>query len=706
MASFRSYGSSVPFTLPVGDDGSTRVEEVVLSARFNLNVGSVYVEQEIFSSEGVLQETVLQMKCPSDDNSFWILKSGSYRVFGFSNSQMEGSTVVLTPVSNGSTVQLTPPVRVKIEPGEEHVTLLSDSDDDIIPTVDLSSSTLFPFRRTLPSRASSSEGTSTLRRTTCTSSAHPLLSPSIKTTPPSIPILDVLKKTFTRFRSKSVLGDIDFNSIKIIHAKHVPQNYNGDLICILPPASTRRSSPFAGNMDGMDKQYDGHQWCKTHTSNIQNDYGLNFRRSNCVGHLQCSNEDCDYLLRNPGIRNCTEWVGSSTRAFTVNGPTPQGSTIQCKLCSTPPVCLSECNAIAYYVAGSRYIDMDRAFIHLGTHDHPVGDGVDRESMDLVYQCVASQVSKTPKATISSIQMEASKDFLSDFLFKSPEPGEKNPSLTSVMDSFAPLASPNCRNLVAGSRKVFKPNLGPIDSIMALKSNNNFKFVHDNRFPGQSKGKVFIFKMSVDLPGSGVDLVRRMQAGGDMENSWIMFDHVKRVKDWTTMACHVYDIKYCKVLTIACCDMQSEDYVAQTLFWENLNSVMAENGIQKVNFKGFMADSAGANWIAVRQVYGSGDPKEPMPDRERTCLFHWAANLDKYATKYIIPSLQYQFKQLCRDYKDSKTQEDADAKYHAIRGWWATSGATTEEGMEHLSEWLGFWHYRYRQWGGHMLLVSD
>jgi hypothetical protein len=32
-------------------------------------------------------------------------------------------------------------------------------------------------------------------------------------------------------------------------------------------------------------------------------------------------------------------------------------------------------------------------------------------------------------------------------------------------------------------------------------------------------------MSVDLPGSGVELVKRMQVGGDMENSWIMFDHV-------------------------------------------------------------------------------------------------------------------------------------------------------------------------------------
>ena len=40
------------------------------------------------------------------------------------------------------------------------------------------------------------------------------------------------------------------------------------------------------------------------------------------------------------------------------------------------------------------------------------------------------------------------------------------------------------------------------------------------------------------------------------------------------------------------------------------------------FKGFMADSAQANWNAVRIVYGGGDLTVPMEERERTCLFHW------------------------------------------------------------------------------------
>ena len=41
----------------------------------------------------------------------------------------------------------------------------------------------------------------------------------------------------------------------------------------------------------------------------------------------------------------------------------------------------------------------------------------------------------------------------------------------------------------------------------------------------------------------------------MENSWIIIDHVKRLKDWTTLVCHEYNSTYCKVLSIECCDLQ-------------------------------------------------------------------------------------------------------------------------------------------------------
>jgi hypothetical protein len=55
---------------------------------------------------------------------------------------------------------------------------------------------------------------------------------------------------------------------------------------------------------------------------------------------------------------------------------------------------------------------------------------------------------------------------------------------------------------------------------------------------------------------------QMQLGGDLENTWIMFDHVKHVAGRTTMACHAYDFSYYKMMTIIICDMQFEDIEVQ------------------------------------------------------------------------------------------------------------------------------------------------
>ena len=42
--------------------------------------------------------------------------------------------------------------------------------------------------------------------------------------------------------------------------------------------------------------------------------------------------------------------------------------------------------------------------------------------------------------------------------------------------------------------------------------------------------MFVFKMFVYLMGSDVDFVKQMQVGGNFENPWIMFDHVKCLKN--------------------------------------------------------------------------------------------------------------------------------------------------------------------------------
>ena len=95
----------------------------------------------------------------------------------------------------------------------------------------------------------------------------------------------------------------------------------------------------------------------------------------------------------------------------------------------------------------------------------------------------------------------------------------------------------------------------------------------------------------------------------------------------------------------------------------------------------------------------------MVAHERTYLFYWSVSLNKVTQKYIKPSLQFQYKQICKDYNDAKTMDNAESKYHVLRSWWLSSGIASEEGIFGLSEWLDFWHFHYRQWGGHMLFVS-
>jgi hypothetical protein len=51
-------------------------------------------------------------------------------------------------------------------------------------------------------------------------------------------------------------------------------------------------------------------------------------------------------------------------------------------------------------------------------------------------------------------------------------------------------------------------------------------------------------------------------------------------------------------------------------WHKLNKVMVENGVPKLNFKGFIANDVWANWNVVQIVYGSRDPSELMVDKKK------------------------------------------------------------------------------------------
>ena len=133
--------------------------------------------------------------------------------------------------------------------------------------------------------------------------------------------------------------------------------------------------------------------------------------------------------------------------------------------------------------------------------------------------------------------------------------------------------------------------------------------------------------------------------------------------------------------------------------------MERHDVPHPQFMGFMADSAEANWNAVRIIYGNGNPADRMEDRERTCFFHWSQSLEKHNKQYIAEEFRDQHKRLCMQYRDSTTMAEAETRYLAIRAWWVSSGAASETSLRSLDLWLAFWHFRYRQWGGFMQLVS-
>ena len=61
----------------------------------------------------------------------------------------------------------------------------------------------------------------------------------------------------------------------------------------------------------------------------------------------------------------------------------------------------------------------------------------------------------------------------------------------------------------------------MDGITKLRGVSTWAYVQRSQFLGQGDDtdKVFVFKMSEAGPGSGVDLVKCMQPGGDLEHAW-------------------------------------------------------------------------------------------------------------------------------------------------------------------------------------------
>ena len=210
--------------------------------------------------------------------------------------------------------------------------------------------------------------------------------PPLHPSPSSIrlTIVNALKLTKSRKISKSDLASIDYNNIDVCDVKYLQFFFNGDVLFLLTPVTLRVPSTYGRSMDDMDKICDGHSWCTTKTTNIQNDFELSFRRSTCARHFQCPNDYYDYVHRNGGLRNNTKWAGSTPLPFVVGNVSPTRSTIECKICRSTLMCIALCHARIIYIH-STSIGMCKACIDLSVHDNHVANDTCCELLDMTYQ---------------------------------------------------------------------------------------------------------------------------------------------------------------------------------------------------------------------------------------------------------------------------------------------------------------------------------
>ena len=258
------HGVRVPLTFRMEKDGLAIVTAQRLSLRFGFREDTIIVDEDVFdvvTSE--LTHTLGRVSQRDENNNlFWSLHPGRYRVFGLTDSQMAASTEILTP-RNSSTCTIQTPlprdVKVKLEPGLEtpivenvrfQSVITLSSDEEVSPTKP-------PPQVIVGGNVPK---------------VYPLSQDTVS-------IVPLLKQLATMPGRKNILKKIDYSVIRHERVEYLPAVFDGAVIFELPPAGHTAARSQAKSMQGMDKRYDGHVWTKTITTNITNDFGLSFRSS-------------------------------------------------------------------------------------------------------------------------------------------------------------------------------------------------------------------------------------------------------------------------------------------------------------------------------------------------------------------------------------------------------------------------------------------
>jgi hypothetical protein len=138
------------------------------------------------------------------------------------------------------------------------------------------------------------------------------------------------------------------------------------------------------------------------TTNINNSFGLSFKKARCLGHLRCLANECEKFVRII-FRNEIFWCGECTH-IPVMGEMALfsfASSFACKFYHFPLLCVANCLGQIYYVL-HRLPSISKARIHLEVHKHLVVDGKCRKIVNEAKRLITNEVNCTLDVKISVI----------------------------------------------------------------------------------------------------------------------------------------------------------------------------------------------------------------------------------------------------------------------------------------------------------------
>ena len=95
----------------------------------------------------------------------------------------------------------------------------------------------------------------------------------------------------------------------------------------------------------------------------------------------------------------------------------------------------------------------------------------------------------------------------------------------------------------------------------------------------------------------------------------------------------------------------------------------------------------------------------MPEKERSCVFHWEQSMIKHTAKCIRSSFQEEHKILCRKWLHATSEQAAKVCKDELRHFWRAGHAVVEE-IPALETWLSWWDIRVSHWGDRFVAQDE